>query len=101
MRLGYASGVPTPRKRPTLYDPAAIGRMMDDERKAAELTVQQAADIIGVGHWAWYKKADGTTPFTVLEIGTFAAHIKAPAGWPFIEMSAARFLLRELGRGSK
>ena len=87
----------TPRKPAPLYDEHEIANRIEDERKRHDISVKEAADVIGAGTAStWYKKADGTNPFTVADINRFCARINAPLGWPFLEWSAALFLQREL-----
>ena len=91
-------GMAGPRSR--LYDDDRIADIIEAKRKDEGLTVPEAAALAGMGsEWSWYKKADKTTPFSVDEIGRFAAAIGAPLGWPFIEWSAAKWLERESGKG--
>lgn len=84
-------------KPPNLYPGDEIRDAMEKRRKAEDLSVEQAAEMAGMGSAAsWYKKVQGATPFKVEEIGLFAAAIGAAPGWPFIEWSAAKWLEKEL-----
>lgn len=86
--------------RKSLYDDDRIANVIEQKRKDEGLSVPQAAELAGMGtEWSWYKNADKSTPFSVEEIGRFAAGIGAPLGWPFIEWSAAKWLEREASKG--
>lgn len=83
------------------YPDQLVADRIEAKRKELEVTVAAAADVAGFSEWSWYKKADGTTPFKVEEIGRIAEAFKAPSGWPFIEWSAGQLLDRELGGGKR
>jgi hypothetical protein len=83
--------------RSSLYDDAKIASVIERKRIDDGITIAKAAELAGMGSaWSWYKKADGSTPFSVEEVGRFAAAVGAPVGWPFIEWSAAKWLEREM-----
>jgi len=74
---------------PSRYDDKKIADIIEAKRIDAGLSVEQAAEVIGLANWSWYKKASGATPFKVVEIGRFATYVNAPTGWPFIDWLAA------------
>ena len=75
-----------------LYPEQRVAHEIESRRKVLGLSVEQAADMAGISPWSWHKKADGTTPFKVDEIGRLAAAVGASPGWPFISWDAARWL---------
>lgn len=84
----------------SLYSDTDIATAMERKRKELDLTVEQASEMAGCSTWAWYNKAgkNPRTPFTVQEIGRFGKAVGAPAGWPFIEWAAAKWIESELGK---
>lgn len=86
-------------KRAQPYPSLDIAKAMERKRVDLGLTVEAAADLAGMKtKWSWYDRSSGRSPFTVEEIGLFAAAIEAPLGWPFIEWSAGKWLEAELAR---
>ncbi len=83
-RLASATMTPPPSR----YSDEQIAKRIEDKRIEVGLSVEQAAEVIGLANWSWYKKVAGTTPFKVIEIGRFATYVKAPTGWPFIDWTA-------------
>jgi len=88
-----------PTKRAQLYPTLDIAKSMERKRVDLGLTVEAASDLAGMKtKWSWYDKAGGRSPFTLEEIGLFAAAVEAPLGWPFIEWSAGKWLEAELAK---
>lgn len=82
-----------------LYPDDRIADAIERKRIDLGLSTDEAARLSGMGtRWNWYKKVDGKSPFTLEQIGLFAAAVGAPAGWPFVEWSAAKWLESELDR---
>lgn len=93
-------GVTTPTKRRgNRYPTNTIADRMEQGRERADLTVEQAAEIIGLSASSWYKKVDHITPFKIEECGRLAEAIGAPAGWPFLDWTVGELLDRLAGRG--
>lgn len=100
MAIGLAfHGVTDPkRQRLNRYPDQVIADRMEQARIAKDLTVEQAADLIGLGASSWYKKTDHVTAFKVAECGLFAAAIGAPTGWPFLDWTVGEMIDQMAGK---
>ncbi len=83
----------SPRKKPGLvgaYDVERVAAEIDAARRRLKLSVQQAADMSGIGRTVWYKKVDVEgSSFSFDDISRIAASFKAPPGWPLIPWELA------------
>lgn len=96
MAFGLAfHGVTAPKTtRRNRYPAKEIASRIEAARIDAGMSVKEASDLIGLEATSWYKKAQGVTPFKVIEAGIFAEHIKAPTGWPFVDPTVGLLLDR-------
>lgn len=68
------------------YPERLVADLIEAQRMAQDLSVEQAAELIGLSASSWYKKTQGVTPFKLDEIGRLAESWGMPDGWPFLQV---------------